>query len=106
MDSRYGEKMAITKTVVEDKIEIVGDFKEISIREATVLKEDGVELTRTFSRRYISCVASRWDGSKWIHTDTDVSSESDEVKGIAAAVWTTTVKDAKKANNEAFQTKH
>jgi len=95
--------MAITKTVIEDKIEVIGDYKAIQIREATILKEDGVELTRTFHRKVLHCVTSNYDGSSWTHTDTDVSSESDEVKGIATAVWTTSVKNARKAYNEANQ---
>ena len=96
--------MAITKTVIEDKIEVIGDYKALQIREATVIKEDGTELTRSFHRKVLQCVSSSYDGSSWTHTDTDVSSESDEVKGIAAAVWTTSVKNAKKAYNEANQT--
>lgn len=95
--------MAITKTTVEDKIEVVGDYKDIQIREATVIKEDGTELTRSFHRKVISCVQSAYneDSDTWTHTDTDVSSESTEVQGIAGVVWTTTVKNAKKAANEA-----
>jgi len=93
--------MAITKEIVEDKIEVVGDYKDIQIRQATVLKEDGTELTRSFHRKTLHCVTSSYDGSSWTHTDTDVSSESDEVKGIAGVVWTTTAKNAKKAANEA-----
>jgi len=93
--------MAITKEIIEDKIEIVGDYKAIQVRTATVIKEDGVELTRAFSRRVIECVLSSYDGSSWTHTDTDVSSESSEVQGISAAVWTTAIKNAKKAANEA-----
>jgi len=93
--------MAITKTIVDDKIEIVGDYKAIQVRTATVIKEDGVELTRSFSRRVIECVSSSHDGSSWTHTDTDMNSESSELQGIATAVWTTTVKNAKKAANEA-----
>jgi len=108
--------MAITKEIVEDKIEVVGDYKAIQIREATVIKEDGKELTRSFHRKVLECVSSTFetdsdnkavldaDGKKkWTHTDTDVSGESDEVKGICTAVWTTTVKNAKKAANEANQ---
>ncbi len=93
--------MAITKEIVEDKIEIVGDHKTIQIRTATVIKEDGVELTRSFDRKLLECVDSRYDGSSWTHTDTDVSSESTEVQGIASAVWTTDIKNAKKTANEA-----
>ena len=93
--------MAITKEIVEDKIEVVGDYKSIQIREATVIKEDSTELTRSFHRKVLDCVSSVKDGETWTHTDTDVSGESSEVQGIAAAVWTTTVKNAKKAANEA-----
>ena len=96
--------MAITKTTEEDKIEVVGDFKNIQIREATVIKEDGTELTRSFHRRGLECVSSVKNADdSWTHTDTDVSSESAEVKGIAGVVWTTTVKNAKKAANEAAE---
>ena len=45
--------MAITKTTEDDKIEIVGEIKAIQVRTATVIKEDGVELTRSFSRRVL-----------------------------------------------------
>ena len=93
--------MAITKELVEDKIEIVGNYKAIQVRTATVIKEDGVELTRSFSRKVLDCVSSSHDGSSWTHTDTDMSSESSELQGISAAVWTTTIKNAKKAANEA-----
>ena len=93
--------MAITKTVVDDKIEVVGDFKDIQVRTASIIKEDGVELTRSFSRRVIECVSSSYNGSSWTHTDTNMSSESAELQGIATAVWTTAAKNAKKAANEA-----
>ena len=93
--------MAITKEILEDKIEIVGEYKTIQIRTATVIKEDGTELTRSFHRRTLDCVSSVKDGDTWTHTDTNVSSESAEVQGIATAVWNTTVKNAKKAANEA-----
>ncbi len=94
--------MAITKEIIEDKIEVVGDYKTIQVRTATVIKEDGVELSRSFHRHTVDCVSSvQNDDDSWTHTDTDVSSESTEVQGIATAVWTTTVKNAKKAANEA-----
>jgi len=93
--------MAITKTTEEDKIEIVGEHKNIQIRTATIIKEDGVELTRSFSRHVVSCVTSSHDGSSWTHTDTDISGESSEVQGIANAVWTDDIKAAKKTANEA-----
>jgi len=94
--------MAITKELIQDKIEIVGEYKTIQVRTATVIKEDGVELSRSFHRHTLDCVSSvKNDDDSWTHTDTDVSGESTEVQGIATAVWTTTVKNAKKAANEA-----
>ena len=93
--------MALTKDTIEDKIEIVGEYKTIQIRTATIIKEDGVEINRSFHRRTLDCIASeKNEDNSWTHTDTDVSSESAEVQGIAAAVWTTTVKNAKKTANE------
>jgi hypothetical protein len=76
--------MALEKTTVEDKIEIVGDFKHIQVRTATVISEDGVELSRSFSRHVVSPLD-------------DVSGESAEVQAIAAAVHTQAVKDAYQA---------
>ena len=90
--------MAITKTIVDDKIEIVSDYKHLQIRTATVIKEDGVELSRTFHRRVLHC--GSLTGEK-VWNDTDVSSESTEIKSIASAVWTQSVKDAYKAILEA-----
>jgi hypothetical protein len=93
--------MSITKELIEDKIEVVGDYKTIQVRTATVIKEDGVELSRSFHRHTLECVSSvKNDDDSWTHTDTDVSSESTEVQGIATAVWTTAIKNAKKTANE------
>ncbi len=93
--------MAITKELIEDKIEVVGDYKTIQVRTATVIKEDGVELSRSFHRHALDCVSSvKNDDDTWTHTDTDVSGESTEVQGIANAVWTDTIKAAKKTANE------
>ena len=87
--------MAITKTLEEDKIEIGGEFKQINVRTATIIKEDGTELSRSFHRKVIH--SGTIDASdNWV--DTDISSESTEVKAIAAAVWTQSVKDAWKAH--------
>jgi hypothetical protein len=93
--------MAITKELIEDKIEVVGEYKIIQVRTATVIKEDDEELSRSYHRHSLECVSSVKNGDTWTHTDTDVSGESTEVQGIASAVWTTTVKNAKKAANEA-----
>ena len=94
--------MSITKEIIEDKIEVVGDYKTIQVRTATVIKEDGVELNRSFHRHVLECVSSVKNADdSWTHTDTDVSGESTEVQGIANAVWTDAVKTAKKTANEA-----
>lgn len=73
--------MALTETQVQDKIEIVGDYKHIQIRTATVIKRDGVEISRAFSRHVVA-------------PDANVSTESAEVRAICAAVHTQAVKDA------------
>ena len=67
--------MAITKTTKVDKIEIVGDFKHLQVREASIIQEDGVELTRSFNRYVLS-------------PGDDISSQSTEIQSIANAVWT------------------
>ena len=94
--------MALTKTISDDKLEIVGDFKDLQIRTATVIKEDGTELSRSFHRRVLHCVSSVKNADdSWTHTDTDVSGESAEIQAITAAVWTDAVKAAKRTANEA-----
>jgi predicted GNAT family acetyltransferase len=93
--------MAITKRTEEDKIEVVGPYKSIQVRTATVIEEDGVELSRSFHRHVLQCVSSvKNDDDTWTHTDTDVSEESTEVQGIATAVWTDAIKEAKRTANE------
>ena len=82
--------MALTERTVEDKIEIVGDFKHIQVRTATVIERDGVEISRSFSRHVVA-------------PDADVSGESPEVQAIAAAVHTDEVKAAYQAHIEAQQ---
>ena len=47
--------MALTKILEEDKIEVIGQYKYIQVRTATVIKEDGVEITRSFSRKVLEC---------------------------------------------------
>ena len=86
--------MALTKTTEEDKIEVVGPYRKIQIRTATVIKEDGKELSRSFERTILN--PGTLDASDNL-VDTDTSSKSADVKGIASAVWTSTVKDAWKA---------
>ena len=85
--------MALTETEVQDKIEIVGDYKNIQIRTATVIKRDGTEISRSF-HRHVVAPCTKASGS-W--ADTDISGESTEVQAIAALVWTDAVKNAYKA---------
>ena len=87
--------MAITKTILDDKIEIVTEFKHLQIRQATIIKEDGTELSRSFHRRMLHCGTIDTSDN---FVDTNISSESTEIKAIAAAVWTQSVKDAWKAD--------
>ena len=93
--------MAITKEIVEDRIEVVGDYKSVQVRTATIIKEDDAEISRSLHRKVLECVTSSYDGSSWTHTDTDVSGESTQVQGICNAVWDTAAKNAQKAANEA-----
>ena len=93
--------MALTKTVEYDKFEIVTEHKIVQCREATVVKEDGVELSRSFHRHilYPSTCVKNEDGS-FTHTDTDISGETQEIQDICGAVWTNAVKASYKAEQE------
>ena len=84
--------MALTETQVEDKIEVVGDFKHVQIRTATVIARDGVEISRSFHRHVLVCSNKAGDPAVW--SDTDISGESTEVQAICNAVWTDAVKTA------------
>jgi hypothetical protein len=92
--------MAITKEMIQDKIEIVGEHKNIQVRTATIIKEDGVEINRSFHRHMLECVQSSYEDDSWTHSDTDISGESAEVQAICNAVWTDSIKDLKKSANE------
>ena len=93
--------MALTETIEYDKIEVVGQYKNVQVRKATVIKKDGTELTRSFERFVLdpgtldesdnlveNPLTKEPDGA------TDIA---DEVKAVCTAVWTTTIKDAWKA---------
>ena len=79
--------MALEKTVKQDKIEIVdaGDWKVIQVRTATIVTDDGAELSRNFHRHVVS-------------PNDDVSGESDEVKSLASTYFT----DDAKAKHKEF----
>jgi hypothetical protein len=80
--------MALTEETVQDKIEVVGDYKAVQVRTATVIKKDGVEISRSFNRHVLH-PSTKASGS-W--ADTDISGESTEVQGICNAVWSDAVK--------------
>ena len=93
--------MAITKEVKADKIEVVNDWN-VQVRVATIIKEDDVELTRSFHRHVlVPFVSSKADDNSWTHTATDISSEAASVQAIANAAWTDDVKAAYKTFTEA-----
>ncbi len=73
--------MSLEKIIKIDQIEIVGDYKSIQVRTATVITDDGVELSRSFHRHVVNC-------------DADISGEDAEVQAICNAVWTDEVKVA------------
>ena len=86
--------MALTESIEYDKIEVVGQYKAVQVRKATVIKKDGVELTRSFER-YVLTAGSLDDSDNLV--DTDLSAEPAEVSAICTAAWTTDVKAAWKA---------
>jgi len=86
--------MALTEETVQDKIEVVGDFKHVQVRTATVIKRDGVEISRSFSRHVVAPDIS----------STDLANESTEVQAICNAVHTQAVKDAYAAHLAAQET--
>ena len=86
--------MALTESIEYDKIEVVGTYKAVQVRKATVIKKDDVELTRSFFR-YVLHPGTLDDSDNLV--DTDLSAEPSEVSAICNAVWTTDVKTAWKA---------
>ena len=83
--------MALTESIEYDKIEVVGQYKTVQVRKATVIKKDGEELTRSYHRYTLQ--AGTLDGSDNL-VDTDLSGEPAEVSAVCNAVWTTDVKAA------------
>ena len=73
--------MALTESLEYDKIEVVGPYKAVQVRKATVIKKDDKELTRSFER-YV------------LHPDQDISAEPAEVSAICNAAWTDEIKEA------------
>ena len=73
--------MALTETTLDDKIEVVGEYKHVQVRTARVIYDDGTEISRSFSRRVIA-------------PNDDITVESTELQAICNAVHTQAVKDA------------
>ena len=86
--------MALAESIEYDKIEVVGQYKAVQVRKATVIKKDGKELTRSFFRYVLH--PGTLDASDNL-VDTDLSGEPAEVSAICTAAWTTTIKNAYKA---------
>ena len=101
--------MALTEETIQDKIEIVGDYKHVQVRTATVIKRNGEEISRSFHRHGLQCSTKTGrtyneDGTvdnagTW--ADTDISGESTEVQAICNAVWSDAVKTAYQASVDA-----
>jgi phage host-nuclease inhibitor protein Gam len=73
--------MALSEETIQDKIEIVGDYKHVQVRTATVIKRDGTEISRGYSRHVVA-------------PDSDITGESTEVQAICNAVHTDAIKAA------------
>ena len=93
--------MALTESIEYDKIEVVGQYKHVQVRKATVIKKDGTELTRSFER-FVLDPGTIDESDNFV--DNPLTKEPDgttdidaDVKAVCNAVWSTTVKDAWKA---------
>lgn len=88
--------MAITKTIENDKIEVINGW-QIQVRQATIIKEDDVEISRSFHRTgYTPFISNKDSDGKWTHTATDISGLDADVQAVANAAWTDTNKTAYK----------
>ncbi len=83
--------MALTERSENDKIEIVGQYKAIQVRCATIIERDGVEVTRSYHRHVLE---PGFLGEGGVLIETDLSEEAADVAAIATAVWTDEVKEA------------
>ena len=100
--------MALSESIEYDKIEIVSQYKHVQVRKATVIKKDGVELTRSFNR-FVLNPGSLDESDNLVDNPLTkepdgVTDIADEVKAICNAAWTTSVKNAWKAKMIADKT--
>ena len=93
--------MALSESIEYDKIEVVGQYKAVQVRKATVIKKDGVELTRSFERFVLDAgtldTSDNFVNNPLTKEPDGTTDIADEVKAVCTAVWTTTIKDAWKS---------
>ena len=93
--------MALTESIEYDKIEVVGQYKAVQVRKATVIKKDGTELTRSFER-YVLHPGTLDESDNLVDNPLDKEPDgttaiADEVKSVCNAVWTDAIKASWKA---------
>ena len=100
--------MALTESIEYDKIEVVGQYKAVQVRKATVIKKDGVELTRSFNR-FVLDPGTLDESDNLVENPLTkepdgVTDIADEVKAVCNAVWTDSIKASWKTNLIALKT--
>ena len=100
--------MALSESIEYDKIEVVGSYKHVQVRKATVIKKDGVELTRSFER-FVLDPGTLDESDNLVENPLTkepdgVTDIADEVKAVCNAVWTDSIKALWKTNLIALKT--
>ena len=100
--------MALSESIEYDKIEIVGQYKQVHVRKATVIKKDGTELTRSFNR-FVLDPGTLDESDNLVENPLTkepdgVTDIADEVKAVCNAIWTDSIKAAWKTNLIAIKT--
>ena len=100
--------MALTESIEYDKIEVVGQYRHVQVRKATVIKKDGVELTRSFNR-FVLDPGTLDESDNLVENPLTkepdgVTDIADEVKAVCNAVWTDSIKASWKTNLIALKT--
>ena len=106
--------MALSESIEYDKIEVVGIYKTVQIRKATVVKRDNTQIARSFKRFSLECGTLKGgfkedgktpadDADDFVDNPLDkepdgVTAISDEIKAVCNAVWTDEIKTAYKAH--------
>jgi len=94
--------MALSESIEYDKIEVVGQYKAVQVRKATVIKKDGTELTRSFNR-FVLDPGTLDESDNLVENPLTkepdgVTDIADEVKAVCNAIWTDSIKAAWKTN--------